>query len=82
MPKDVAQACAAQELYIREWRYHVELKLWFKRQPNEGNGVAQFIYFDINSWERRLFGGNTNGISAGFMGDDDIRVKFNGANNA
>ncbi|KAF0748688.1 hypothetical protein AaE_007279 [Aphanomyces astaci] len=76
MPKDVVQAYAAQELYIREWRYHVELKLWFKRQPNEGSGVAQFIYFDINTWERRLFGGNTSGVSAGFMGEDDIRVKF------
>jgi CCR4-NOT transcription complex subunit 2 len=31
MPKDVLQAYAAQELYSREWRYHVELKMWLKR---------------------------------------------------
>lgn len=31
MPKDVLQAYAAQELYSRDWRYHVELKIWLKR---------------------------------------------------
>ncbi|CAK4086517.1 unnamed protein product [Aphanomyces euteiches] len=75
MPKDVVQAYAAQELYIREWRYHMELKLWFKRQASDG--PVQYIYFDINSWERRLFGGNSSGVSAGFMGEEEIRVKFN-----
>ena len=56
LPKDVLQAYAAQELYTREWRYHAESKLWFKRAtPSEsgvvsGNGLSsggQFIYFDI-----------------------------------
>jgi CCR4-NOT transcription complex subunit 2 len=77
MPKDVVQAYAAQELYLREWRYHMDLKLWFKRQ-NEGQlGTPQYIYFDINTWERRLFGGNSSGVSSGFMGEDETRVKFN-----
>ena len=31
MPKDALQAHAAQELHSREWRYHVEHQLWFKR---------------------------------------------------
>lgn len=31
MPKDVLQAYAAQELHGRDWRYHVDLKIWLKR---------------------------------------------------
>jgi hypothetical protein len=75
LPKDVLQAYAAQELYSREWKFHVELKLWFKRaSPAEG---GQFVYFDINSWERRLFNGNMNqNITSGLLPEDDIRVKF------
>lgn len=30
LPQDVQQAYAAQELYARDWRYHGELKVWFK----------------------------------------------------
>lgn len=75
LPKDVLQAYAAQELYAREWKYHVDLKLWFKRaNPSDG---GQFVYFDINSWERRLFNGNMNqNITSGLLPEDDIRVKF------
>lgn len=82
LPKDVLQAYAGQELYSREWRYHVDLKLWFKRASpadgvaSSGNGV-QYIYFDINSWERRLFNGTMNqNITSGLLSEDDIRVKF------
>lgn len=39
LPKDVLQAYAAQELYAREWRYHVDLKLWFKR-ASSADGVT------------------------------------------
>lgn len=75
LPKDVLQAYAAQELYSREWKFHTELKLWFKRtQPSEG---GQFVYFDIQSWERRLFNGNMDqNITLHLMPEDDIRVKF------
>jgi CCR4-NOT transcription complex subunit 2 len=31
MPRDLLQAYAAAELYSRDWRYHMELKLWFRR---------------------------------------------------
>merc|ERR1712091_459262 len=58
MPKDVLQAYAAQELYNREWQYHQDLKLWFKRgSTTDGLSTTtnQYIYFDINSWECRLF---------------------------
>jgi len=82
LPQDVLQAYAAQELYTREWRYHGELKLWFKRAgPSDGiaNPPAgtQFLYFDINTWERRLFNGSMNqNITSGFLPEDEVRVKF------
>lgn len=58
MPKDTLQVYAAKELYNRDWRYHKELKLWFARDTSQGGGqqpAGSYIYFDINSWERRLF---------------------------
>lgn len=83
LPKDVLQAYAAQELYSRDWRYHVELKLWFKRAgpadgvPSPNNGGVQYIYFDINSWERRLFTGSMHqNITAGLLSEEDVRVQF------
>jgi CCR4-NOT transcription complex subunit 2 len=83
LPKDVLQAYAAQELYSREWRYHGDLKLWFKRAgPSDGitsssTASPQYLYFDINSWERRLFNGNMNqNVTNGFLTEEDVRVKF------
>jgi CCR4-NOT transcription complex subunit 2 len=82
LPKDVLQAYAAQELYTREWRYHGDLKLWFKR-ASAADGIStssvtpQYLYFDINSWERRLFNGNMNqNVTSGFLTEEDVRVKF------
>ncbi|CAM9949398.1 unnamed protein product, partial [Choristocarpus tenellus] len=61
MPQDLLQAYAAQELYNREWRFHADLKLWFKRAtPGDGTIPAgvQYVYFDHNTWERQFFVGN------------------------
>ena len=82
LPKDVLQAYAAQELYAREWRYHGEHKLWFKRAgPSDGvannsGGSPQYLYFDINSWERRVFTSNMQNITSGFLPEEEVRVKF------
>ena len=80
MPKDVLQAYAAQELYARDWRYHGELRRWFQRAgPGDGNpstGGPQFLYFDINTWERRVFTGNYQNIANGFLTEDDVRVNM------
>mmetsp|Transcript_24936 Transcript_24936/g.52978 ORF Transcript_24936/g.52978 Transcript_24936/m.52978 type:complete len:450 (-) Transcript_24936:63-1412(-) len=82
LPKDVLQAYAAQELYTREWRYHTESKVWFKRAtpsdgfPNNNSSPVQFIYFDINTWERRLYSNVNQNIAGGFLSEDDVRVKF------
>merc|ERR1719181_462887 len=54
----VLQAYSAQELYNRDWQYHQDLKLWFKRgSTTDGLSTTtnQYIYFDINPWECRLF---------------------------
>jgi CCR4-NOT transcription complex subunit 2 len=79
LPKDALQAYSAQELYSREWRYHAESKRWFKRAgPEDGvtSGTHQFLYFDVNTWERRLFSGNMQNLTSGFLTEEDVRVKF------
>jgi CCR4-NOT transcription complex subunit 2 len=83
LPKDVLQAYAAQELYTREWRYHADNKLWFKRAgtadgvPSSTSGVPQYLYFDINTWERRLFNGSMNqNFTNSFLTEESVRVKF------
>jgi CCR4-NOT transcription complex subunit 2 len=83
LPKDVLQAYAAQELYTREWRYHGDLKLWFKRAgpadgiPAQSSAGQQYLYFDINSWEKRLFNGSMNqNVTGGFLTEEDVRVRF------
>jgi CCR4-NOT transcription complex subunit 2 len=58
--KTTYQVYAAKELFNREWRYHAKLKLWFTRPSDQamkqmGYERGSYIYFDINSWERRLF---------------------------
>jgi len=81
MPKDVLQAYSAQELYNREWQYHQDMKLWFKR-GSSGDGLStmshQYIYFDINTWECRLFSNShlENNITACLLPEDEVRVKF------
>mmetsp|Transcript_11098 Transcript_11098/g.21673 ORF Transcript_11098/g.21673 Transcript_11098/m.21673 type:complete len:542 (-) Transcript_11098:125-1750(-) len=77
MPRDKAQVQAAQELYKRKWHYHTEHKVWFIESKEMAKppahqlppDVPQYVYFDIQSWEPRLF---TNAsvastLSAGFM---------------
>jgi CCR4-NOT transcription complex subunit 2 len=81
MPKDLMQAMAAQELYQREWRYHGEQRLWLKARSQQelmqSNSNVQYMYFDVNAWEARLFT-NTPAkghISSGFLTEEEIAVK-------
>mmetsp|Transcript_18943 Transcript_18943/g.54586 ORF Transcript_18943/g.54586 Transcript_18943/m.54586 type:complete len:456 (+) Transcript_18943:244-1611(+) len=81
MPKDALQAYAAQELHNREWRYHVEHQLWFKRAvPGDGidlgDGSPKYIYFDYRSWDRRHFTGSIQDLAQGFLAEDDVRVRL------
>ncbi|CAH0473549.1 unnamed protein product [Peronospora belbahrii] len=51
--------------------------------PGPGSSLSssslapQFLFFDTATWERRVFTGNINSISAGLLGEEEIRVKFN-----
>lgn len=84
LPRDVLQAYAAQELYHREWRYHSDHKLWFKRvAPSDGisslaaSSTVNYMYFDLQSWERRLFTGIMNStMKQGFLSEDMVAVHF------
>ncbi|XP_055903495.1 regulator of gene activity isoform X2 [Eupeodes corollae] len=56
---DVMQLMAAAELHNREWRYHIEEKIWITRIPGlnqyEKNGTKErgtFYYFDAQTWRR------------------------------
>jgi hypothetical protein len=59
MPNDPLQSSAAVELYNRDWRYHKELQIWFRRMPGTEPIVktqtyerGSYIYFDIGTWEK------------------------------
>lgn len=59
MTRDALQLHAASELYKREWRYHTELQLWFKRvpgvEPQVQPGVQErgsYFFFDVSLWEK------------------------------
>ncbi len=81
MPKDIFQALAAQELYKRDWRYHGELKVWLKPRTQQellqGHPTVQFLYFDIKSFETRLFNAQIRGgnLLAGIIPEEEIRVR-------
>jgi CCR4-NOT transcription complex subunit 2 len=80
MPKDLLQACAAQELYRRDWRYHGELRLWLKMRNQQdfmqGQPNVQFMYFDVSGWEARLFTSQFRGnIVSGLLSEEEVRVK-------
>ena len=81
MPKDAFQALAAEELYNRDWRYHGEHQLWFKRAvPGDGvdlgDGSPKYIYFDYMAWTRKVFTDNVQQIVGGFLSEDDVRVQI------
>lgn len=70
MPRDILQAYAAKELHTRGWRFHKELRLWFSRDTPTNGQSPQFVYFDSNVWEKRIFDGNLP--QTGFMTDADM----------
>ncbi|KAG5184628.1 hypothetical protein JKP88DRAFT_163138 [Tribonema minus] len=84
MPSDILQAYAAQELYLRDWRFHADLKLWLKRATAADSAAqVRFIFFDHNVWERRGFSGPLpmsvavgGGLTGGLMSEEDVRVKL------
>ncbi|XP_059621625.1 regulator of gene activity [Phlebotomus argentipes] len=56
---DVMQLAAAAELHSRDWRYHIEEKVWISRLPGmnhyDKNGTTErgtYYYFDAQNWRR------------------------------
>ncbi|CAG9838304.1 unnamed protein product [Diabrotica balteata] len=56
---DVLQIAAAQELYSREWRYHIEEKLWMTQVPGmvlmEKTSTYErgtYYFFDPQNWRK------------------------------
>ncbi|KAI5712991.1 hypothetical protein M8J75_012832 [Diaphorina citri] len=58
-PGDVLQLAAAAELYKREWRYHMDEKIWITQVP--GMGAVEktstyergtYYYFDTKTWKK------------------------------
>jgi hypothetical protein len=37
--------------------------------------ASQYVFFDISSWECRLFSGNAHVVATGLMSDEDVRVR-------
>eukprot|EP00941_MAST-03F_sp_MAST-3F-sp1_P000814 g814.t1 len=78
MPKDVLQVYASQELLARNWRYHKMHKLWFVQAtaqdgvPPNPSGGPQLIYFEITTWERRLFQGDVDEVQKGLLSHADF----------
>jgi NOT2 / NOT3 / NOT5 family len=87
MPRDVLQAYAAQELYNREWRFHRDTKLWFRKEsmtvaPAAGSaaaaaaaGTSEYVYWDVSVWEKRPFAGPLPALVAGFLPEEEVRIR-------
>ena len=74
MPKDLLQSYAAQELCQREWKYHKDLKLWFKKEP-QAPGAPVYTYFDVTSWEKRPYAGPMHVLANNFLTLDECLVR-------
>ncbi|KAL6154799.1 hypothetical protein ACJBU6_06418 [Exserohilum turcicum] len=64
-PRDILQEIAAQELYNRDWRWHIKLQQWMMKDPDLPAPIrlspkeerGWYLFFDVNNWrrERREF---------------------------
>lgn len=64
-PRDILQEIAAQELYNRDWRWHIKLQQWMMKDPDLPSPIrlspkeerGWYLFFDVGNWrrERREF---------------------------
>ncbi|CAO2652970.1 Nn.00g023810.m01.CDS01 [Neocucurbitaria sp. VM-36] len=64
-PRDILQEIAAQELYNRDWRWHIKLQQWMMKDPDLPAPIrlspkeerGWYLFFDVTNWrrERREF---------------------------
>ncbi|SOV80217.1 CCR4-NOT transcription complex subunit 2, putative [Plasmodium reichenowi] len=75
LPRDVLQAYAASELYIRKWIYHIIYKKWFT--PNNTTSTinlekcASWIYFDPLTWSKKTYNNYLN-VKDDIMNVEDV----------
>ncbi len=76
MARDTLQICAAEELYKRKWRYHVEYNVWFML---EGLGCDNYVYFNYNDWKQMKYVyGPVN--TKGFLPENEVAKYYKSFN--
>ncbi|GAW81056.1 hypothetical protein, conserved [Plasmodium gonderi] len=59
LPRDILQAYAASELYLRKWTYHMNYKKWFIPRNffnhNSLENCSSWIYFDPITWSKKTY---------------------------
>lgn len=59
-PRDILQEIAAQELYNRDWRWHMKLQQWMMKDPDLAAPIrispkeehGWYLFFDVKNWRR------------------------------
>lgn len=59
-PRDIIQEVAANELYNRDWRWHIKLQQWMMKDPDLPAPVrispkverGWYLFFDVTNWRR------------------------------
>ena len=65
LPKDSLQTYAAEELYKRKWKFHIEYNIWFNNENNDkldNNNISEkndknekndkvYLFFNPNEWK-------------------------------
>jgi CCR4-NOT transcription complex subunit 2 len=59
-PRDILQEIAAQELYNRDWRWHIKLQQWMTKDPDLPQPTRTspkeergwYLFFDVMNWRR------------------------------
>ena len=57
MTRDILQLYSAEELYEKNWKYHINSQLWFteigrENEENEENEEKELIYFNPIEWKK------------------------------
>lgn len=81
LPNDVMQSVAAQELSVRDWKYHTGKAQWFRSiGPKDNVSVPilpsnqkAFMTFDVSCWEEQVW---TSSLDANqFLSDYSLSSK-------
>jgi len=59
-PRDILQEIAAQELYNRDWRWHIKLQQWMMKDPDLPAPIrlspkderGWYLFFDVMNWRK------------------------------